>query len=863
MARCMAQLWRGGMAFACVVLAVAIMILSVPALGRVRAGTTKEEPRPAPNGISVAPAEAFVPGVVLVQVEPAHDEPRRTQAVVTALAEVHSIDPLDAIADTYRVAVEPGRELAVAAQLASNPAVRVAEPDYLFHKMTSPSDSLYYRQWNLRHIRAHQGWVRTTGSSNVVIAVVDTGVDLTHPDLAGKIVPGIDTAHNDADPSDDDGHGTHVASIAAANSNNGEGIAGIAWGARIMPIKVLDANGSGSSSNLARGIIWAVDHGADIINLSLGGSKSSTLVADAITYAYERGVLVVAAAGNHYAAGNPTTYPAAYNHVLAVAATDDADGHASYSTSGSYVDVAAPGGDPSGPADTNEQHWIPGAYWRGSGVSYAWLSGTSQAAPHVAGLAALLLSLTPSLTPDQLQTIITGTAVDVQAPGWDEFSGHGRIDVLAAIDAVQPPPPPTPTSTPTATATATPGATPTPTAPARPRADLRINSSTAHQQTDAAIAGNAMGAIISIWRDGRSGSDAIYSADLPATEIYWGPNIRVAGTQERSTDGSMGAPFVAIDPNGSAYAIWHESAESVDPRIYVSVSATDPLTWSVPVQIYDDPLVPVSQTHPALAVAGDGTLIAVWEEQRSSEGTGNSVVTWSEQRAGSNGWLQPLPIQPGSTSSQEAPTIVAHGDKMYAGWISRGEKTTDLIVAQRALSSGTWATATVASVPLAAEMHAPDLAVDPSGNVVVVWSDRHAEATGFDVYAAYWIPGSSTWSLPVRINDDRGNRDQKRPQVAAGTKEFVVVWEDDRLGDTDIFIAWQSKAGARWWPSRRVNQDGPGTLQFGPAVAMDAHGNTTVVWTDHRTGSTAPEVYSRFIAAQDRFPLYLPLMSKH
>jgi subtilisin family serine protease len=401
-------------------------------------------------------ADAFVPGVVLVQMNPGVGDARWAYGITTALAEeVHAVAPLTELKDTYQLLVEPGHELAVVAQLAKNPHVLTAEPDFLFYKTAiTPDDTLYTRyQWNLRHIGANMGWQQTTGSSNVIIAVVDTGVDLTHPDLADKIVPGYDIHNDDADPSDDEGHGTHVASIAAASSNNGQGIAGLSWGARIMPVKVLDANGSGKSSNVASGIIWAVDNGAQVINLSLGSSNYSTAVQNAVTYAHSRGVLVVAAAGNHYKKGNPTTYPAAYTNVLAVAATNDSDGHASYSSSGSYVDVAAPGGDPAGSNDGNHRNWIPGAYWRGSGISYAWLSGTSQAAPHVAGLAALLLALDPNLTPDQLHQIIISTAVDVQDPGWDEFSGHGRIDVAAALAAVpslaaapQPTPTPPPTS---------------------------------------------------------------------------------------------------------------------------------------------------------------------------------------------------------------------------------------------------------------------------------------------------------------------------------------------------------------------------------------------------------------------------------
>ncbi len=328
----------------------------------------------------------------------------------------------------------------------SRPAITATAPFTLYlpaifrpPEPITPNDTYYSSyQWNLRQIEAPMGWALNTGSDGVIIAVLDTGVDLTHPDLQGKLVAGYDFINNDSDPSDDQGHGTHVAGIAAALSNNSRGIAGVSWGAKIMPVKVLGADGTGSMSAIASGITWAANNGADVINLSLGGSSSSSTLQDAVNYAYNQGVLVVAAAGNWYQKGNPVIYPAAYPHVLAVAATGDQDEHASYSETGDYVDVAAPGGNPTDSNDNNPNHWILSTYWRGRGYGdYLWVVGTSQATPHVAGLAALIWSVNPSLTNDQVEQIIEETAVDLGVPGRDDVFGYGRIDVYAALSRAQ------------------------------------------------------------------------------------------------------------------------------------------------------------------------------------------------------------------------------------------------------------------------------------------------------------------------------------------------------------------------------------------------------------------------------------------
>ncbi|MDQ7028692.1 MAG: S8 family peptidase [Ardenticatenia bacterium] len=300
-----------------------------------------------------------------------------------------------------------------------------------------PNDELYQQyQWNLRLINAETAWAQSRGDG-VIVAVVDTGIDVEHPEFAGKLVPGYDFARDDAEPDDEDGHGTHVAGIVAANTDNGDGIAGVGWNARIMPLKVFDDTGLAADSDVAAAIRYAADNGARIINLSLGSTDDSQAIRDAIQYARSRNVLVVASSGNAYEEGNPTIYPAAIPEVLAVAAVDNSLQHASYSSAGPYVDVAAPGGDPTDPFDSTIEHWIWSTYPRTMAgipkLGYNALSGTSQAAPHVAGLAALIWSKNPSLSADDVANIIVTTASDLGTPGRDDFFGYGLVNAGEAV----------------------------------------------------------------------------------------------------------------------------------------------------------------------------------------------------------------------------------------------------------------------------------------------------------------------------------------------------------------------------------------------------------------------------------------------
>ena len=323
----------------------------------------------------------------------------------------------------YKLKVDEKADLAETIRaFRSSPHVEYAEPNYIVHVFITPNDSYWNSQWGMTKIEAPAAWDVTTGSDSVTIAIVDTGVDLSHPDLSGKLVSGYDFVNNDSDPQDDYGHGTHVAGIAAARTNNGTGVAGLSWGTKIMPVKVLDDYGTGGYEDVANGIIYAANNGADIINLSLGGTVYSWTLKDAAEYAHDLGCVIVAAAGND---NSSVSYPARYPEVFAVAATDSDDQKASFSNYGPEVDVAAPGVS------------IRSTYWWG-GSTYEWLSGTSQASPHVAGLAALIWSVNPGLNNTQVESIIKQTADDLGAAGRDKYYGFGRINARRALESTAP-----------------------------------------------------------------------------------------------------------------------------------------------------------------------------------------------------------------------------------------------------------------------------------------------------------------------------------------------------------------------------------------------------------------------------------------
>jgi subtilisin family serine protease len=379
---------------------------------------------------------SYIPGEVLIKVDPASSLSSLSTYLDSIDADITSeISELS----TIKIRASGLRVEKLISELEPLPGVLYVEPNYKTEVLeTIPNDPQWSELYGLEAIQAPEGWDLATGSAAVTIAILDTGVDQYHPDLGGKIVSGYDFIEMDADPQDDNGHGTHVAGIAAAVTNNGIGIAGASWGARIMPIKVLNHYGSGSYAGLAEGIVWATDQGTQVINCSLGGAYPSAILKDAIDYAYAQGVVQVAASGN--SGGGYVLYPARYTNVIAVGATDANNNRAGFSNYGSELSLVAPG---------------VSIYSTQLGAGYGYRSGTSMSTPFVSGLVAVLVGLSRPYSPDLIAYEMESTTLDLGAAGWDSYHGHGLIQMDAAINAALP------TITPTASFTFTPRPTPT------------------------------------------------------------------------------------------------------------------------------------------------------------------------------------------------------------------------------------------------------------------------------------------------------------------------------------------------------------------------------------------------------------------
>jgi serine protease len=319
--------------------------------------------------------------------------------------------------------------------------VEYAEPNYIYKAFFTPDDPHFSLQWHLTQINVERAWDISTGEG-VTVAVLDSGVNSAGPDgFGGRLVSGY-SAVNIANPTvteDGNGHGTHVAGTIAQQTNNETGVAGIAYNASIMPVKVLNKWGLGTNRQIGDGIRWAADHGADVINLSLGGYWRSRFLEEAVDYAYNRGVVLVAASGNEGIRW--VAYPAAYENCIAVGSVRYDEVVADYSNRGLALDIVAPGGDVT--EDLNEDGYVDGVIQetfsfafagRAFGWDYQFWDGTSMASPHVAGVAALIIAANPDYTPNDVRDAIFNTAKDLGAPGWDEVYGYGLVDAAAAVE---------------------------------------------------------------------------------------------------------------------------------------------------------------------------------------------------------------------------------------------------------------------------------------------------------------------------------------------------------------------------------------------------------------------------------------------
>jgi thermitase len=324
----------------------------------------------------------------------------------------------------HRVRVPAPALEAIERALARRPEVQFVERNHALPLDMIPNDPSYSTQWHLPKISAPLAWDITPGSSGVIIAILDSGIDASHPDLAGVLVPGYNFYSNNADTSDVFGHGTKVAGAAAAIGNNSVGVAGVAWQSRIMPMRVTDSTGYAYYSTIANALTWAADHGAKVMNISIGGVAGSSAITSAAQYVRGKGGVVVASAGNCGCWDGTAENPS----IISVSATDSSDNLTSWSNRGNYVDVSAPGAS----IKTTTK-----------GGGYASVSGTSFSSPITAGVVALMMSANPSLGPTDLEALLKANADDKGAAGWDSSYGFGRVNAhraAAAATASVPPP---------------------------------------------------------------------------------------------------------------------------------------------------------------------------------------------------------------------------------------------------------------------------------------------------------------------------------------------------------------------------------------------------------------------------------------
>jgi subtilisin family serine protease len=371
----------------------------------------------APTSVEFASAEVTTSVVV------GFDPVQQAQAITSALL-LGATAPERAKSGGFCVVQVPvGTDSAdFALELSAMPGVQYAEPDGLVYATLGSNDPGFSSQWAMTKIGAPSAWDLTRGSS-VKVAVVDTGADLDHPDLAGRLdtVNDYDFVNHDATAEDDHGHGTHVSGIIGATLNNGVGVAGVANQCTILPVKVLSVGGTGSSSDVADGIRWAADHGAKVINLSLGGYGYDSVENAAVQYAVGKDCVIVAAAGNDSTAA--VMYPAAFNNVVGVGSSASNDTLSSFSNYGSKVDVVAPGSM---------------IYSTTLGGGYGYMSGTSMATPCAAGVVALIRAKNPTWNRSQVESQLLTTALDLGAAGRDDYFGYGRVRAAEAVGWIAP-----------------------------------------------------------------------------------------------------------------------------------------------------------------------------------------------------------------------------------------------------------------------------------------------------------------------------------------------------------------------------------------------------------------------------------------
>ena len=359
-----------------------------------------------------APPINYVEGQILVKGKAGLSDARLEKILNKANA--HSIGRLPQI-HTHIVEVPPQAREAVIQALSHNPQIDFAEKNPLLEPSAiTPNDPNYSKQWHLAKIQAPGAWDYATGEG-ITVAILDAGVETSHPDLVNNLVPGRNVVSNTSNTSPINVHGTAVAGTVAATTNNALGVSSVAWNASLMPVRITNSSdGWASASDMANGILWAADHGARVVNISYDIGSGAAVIDNAAKYLRNKGGLVVMAAGNNGTDRGYNDNP----YIINVSATTSSDARAGWSDYGNYVDVSAPGQDVL-------------TTWQNGG--YGWGSGTSFASPNAAAVVALIMAANPGLSPDEVESVLESSADDLGSTGWDRYFGYGRVNAAGAV----------------------------------------------------------------------------------------------------------------------------------------------------------------------------------------------------------------------------------------------------------------------------------------------------------------------------------------------------------------------------------------------------------------------------------------------
>jgi len=713
-------------------------------------------------------------------------------------------------------------EAAVAEYRAAS-QVEHAEPDYVGHGCaTTPNDGSYGAQWALKNtgqspggydagvagcdIDAELAWDVERGSRDVVVGHLDSGVDLDHPEFVANFQASVwwrniyetpgngtdddangykddtlgwDFANNDNNPQDDLGHGTHTAGTIGAHSNNSTGVAAVCWYCRIMPVKVIDKYNNFSYANLCSGIYYAVNNGARILNMSLGGTSYSSEMETAINYAWNSGVLPVVAMGNYATDSSVKFYPAALANVIAVGATANDDermraghnGAKKYSVRGSWIDVCAPG------------NVIYSTLWDDN-YKYDW--GTSMAAPHVTGTAALMLSRNPDVTNSDIKNILQSTAEDLGAPGFDVDFGHGRINAYQALQQVQ-------------------------RLPGWSLENQLATSGNGCSEADVAAAGLY---VHLVYIDRGGSSIGLYYRRSTDGGVTWEP-ARLLSTMTYNW-----ADFhPQIAASGSTVLVVFHDKRGACNAVYLRQSTDNGATWWRDITISD---TGVESSRPDVCTNGD-TIHIVWDTGYRRSTNGGS--SWDAVNA---------------TVSGQA-IAYASGKVYVSGHIQVGAA---YKLTFRRYNGSSWESA-VQFATNGTSWPNPDVAAD-GNNVYLAW-DQELDSDGApeEIRFRRSTDCGANWGADQRIANIAENYVYRNPRLCAGLGKVHLTWfgDRDKYWSVEVYYKRSANGGASWDNTYRLTYNGNNDFDEMPAVAFGA-GTVHVVW-DRMANGTKSVYYLR------------------